>query len=172
MRDIFIEFYRNEVEMCFLHWYFLLVWIQLWFQDSFIAGNHVISLQRWWNFAGTLIGTFGILCTSTLQKKKKKKSTSTNIQNIQLSCIKEKNNLAKWLDDKIPWTYPVNQASAGHSAFLKPVGKSRCEPSNFTYSSSEVNETPAELCLSFLALIEATQFCLSWRFKYDMLFFL
>lgn len=109
-----------------------------------------------------------ILCTSTLQKKKK--STSANIQNIQFSRIKEKKKI--WqndFDDRISWKYPVNQASAGHSAVLKPAGKSRCEPSNFTYSSSEVNETPAVPCLSLLALIEATQFCLSWCLRYDTL---
>lgn len=109
-----------------------------------------------------------ILCTSTLQKKKKIHFCKHSEHSV-FSHQGKKKNLTKWLDDRISWEYPVNQASAGHSAVLKPAGKSRCEPSNFTYSSSEVNETPAVLCLSLLALIEATQFCLGWCWRYDTL---
>lgn len=153
---------------------FLLVWIQFvvsgltcsWKSCDFAA--EVIELCGHL----TLTPTFSFSSTFSVQVHCKKKNPllQFHIQNIQFSCIKEKKKI--WqndFDDRISWEYPVNQASAGHSAVLKPAGKSRCEPSNFTYSSSEVNETPAVLCLSLLALIEATQFCLSWCLRYDTL---
>lgn len=152
---------------------FLLVWIQFvvsgltcsWKSCDFAA--EVIELCGHL----TLTPAFSFSSTFSVQVhcKKKKIHFCKHSEHSVFSHQGKKKIWQNDFDDRISWEYPVNQASAGHSAVLKPAGKSRCEPSNFTYSSSEVNETPAVLCLSPLALIEATQFCLSWCWRYDTL---